>query len=205
VAEIFPLATLNAPHHPLPIAQTPGDLLRRNMPDIMHRYIQFWHAAICRQPLHEFEQWYDPVLTYLARGSGHGAQWSFLLASRRKSSRRRHLFSSAHSPLLVTVSPTERERFRATTELFLVDNGPQHGFNIPGAGPQIWVDNANNAQVHGTTEVSGPFPKLHLQYDYDEEEDAETVELVKTYEDWKAGRFGHNIPWTVDSASPRCV
>lgn len=103
------------------------------------------------------------------------------------------------------MSPPQRERFWATAELFLVDNGPGHDFNVPGAGPRIWVDNANNAHCHETTEVSGPFPKLHLRYDYDEEEDAETVELVKTYEDWKAGRYGHNRPWTIDSNSSYCA
>lgn len=72
------MTTLNSPVHPLPIAQTPGAFIRANLPALMHRYIQFWHIAICRQHLDEFEQWYDPILTYVGRGSAHGARWSIL-------------------------------------------------------------------------------------------------------------------------------
>ncbi|GAA6047659.1 hypothetical protein NBRC10513_004102 [Rhodotorula toruloides] len=148
------MPTLNSPVHPIPVAQTAGAFLRHNLPTVVQRYLRFWHTAICRKPLDEFWQWYEPLLTYIGRGTGH-----------------------AHDPLLVAVTPPGDERRPTTTVLSLVDNGPHHRFNLPHAGPRIWVDNANGATVLDTTEVSGP-----------------------SYEDWEAGRYG--APWTVDSHSP---
>uniref|UniRef100_A0A0K3CNN7 FGENESH: predicted gene_12.308 protein n=1 Tax=Rhodotorula toruloides TaxID=5286 RepID=A0A0K3CNN7_RHOTO len=65
------MPTLNSPVHPIPVAQTAGAFLRHNLPTVVQRYLRFWHTAICRKPLDEFWQWYEPLLTYIGRGTGH--------------------------------------------------------------------------------------------------------------------------------------
>ncbi|BGP24684.1 hypothetical protein Rt10032_c02g1210 [Rhodotorula toruloides] len=91
------MPTLNSPVHPLLIAQTPGEFIRHNFPDIIHRYIRLWHTVLCGKDELDFTHWFEPEVQLLGRGSGR----------------------TAHDPLCCKASPT-------TTPLYLIDNNYVH-------------------------------------------------------------------------------
>lgn len=64
------MPTLNSPVHPVPVAQTPGNFVRQNFPDVVHRYMRFWHTVLCGKHEIDFMHWFEPEVKLLARGSG---------------------------------------------------------------------------------------------------------------------------------------
>ncbi|BGP32110.1 hypothetical protein JCM10296v2_003889 [Rhodotorula toruloides] len=108
------MPTLNSPVYPLPVAQTPGDFVRRNFPDVVHRYMRFWHTVLCGKHEMDFMHWLEPEVKLRGGASGR----------------------TTYDPILCTASPM-------TTPLFLIDNysvhdaGRQIWVNHPATSPVL--------------------------------------------------------------------
>ncbi|GEM07194.1 proteophosphoglycan ppg4 [Rhodotorula toruloides] len=132
VASVPSHALTAGPSSP-PVALTPGQLLHRQLPDLVWRYVRCWQTIVQRQskPL----KLPVPVLSLVARGPG----------------------KTEHDAPLFTVSPI------VTNKIFLVDNGPGHHLNLAGADPLIWIDKDPinvGAPYHQVTDVPAPTPCL---------------------------------------------
>ncbi|BGO91420.1 hypothetical protein NBRC10512_003080 [Rhodotorula toruloides] len=163
-----------------PVAMTPDQLLHRRLPNLVWQYLRCWQTVVCR--LGEPEKPKGLVtMTRMAPGDG-------------MTERSAHLF---------TVSPM------LTNKIYLVDNGPRHRFNLPNAGPLIWIakDPANvGTPSHGTADVSAPYPRLDFLFGHDAQTGQRRGVLHKQYAEWANGRYGaapeYTQRWTIDSDSP---